>query len=236
MLNYAAMATKLELSPSVAIIICGVVIAGAIVFVNRFPGPATAAPQGDNYAQANVPAPTPSDHVYGSPEASVFLIEYSDFQCIYCARAYPTLKSLVDESGGTVALIHRHFPLENIHPEARNAAVASECVAAQLGNEGFWRFADIMFENGGSNQGAMSLQFFASAAGSLGINPVAYNTCVAARAADQLIDQHIGEAFTSGGSGTPYTVVYGNKSQVPVSGALPKAQFEAVIKALQARQ
>lgn len=232
------MPTSIKLTPPVAIIICGVIIAGAIVFVNRYPAVAGTAPAGaaDQYKQADVPAPTASDHVYGSRDAEVFLIEYSDFQCVFCARAYPTLKRLVDESAGTVALIHRHFPLESIHPQARNGAIASECVAAQFGTDGFWKYADLMFENNGANQQMMSPQFFSAVAGQLGINPIAYNTCVAGGAYDELIDQHAGEAYTAGGTGTPFTVVYGNGAAVPISGALPYEQFKSVITAVKARQ
>lgn len=231
------MPKKLELTPPVAILLCGVLIAGAIVYVNRFPASAApAAAEQGGYATVNVPAPAESDHVYGSRTASVFLIEYSDLQCIYCARAYPTLKSIVDSSQGTVALIHRHLPLQSIHPEAHNAAVASECVAEQLGESGFWAFVDQMFENSGANQAGMSPQFFASAAGRLGINPVAYNACVAQGSYDALIERQAGEALAAGAQGTPYTVVYSSGGQVGVSGAVPAEQFRAVIQAVGARQ
>lgn len=228
------MPKKIEITPPVAIIICGVIIAAAIVFVNRYPGPAAAAVPQENsgYAQANVPAPTTEDHVYGSRTASVFLIEYSDFQCPFCDRVNPTLKRLVDESNGEIAWVYRHFPLESIHPEARPAAIASECIAAQLGDSGFWTFLDEVF----ANQQAMGAGLYASVGNSLGVNPITYNTCVASGAYDELIDRHAGEAYASGGTGTPYTVVYGYGAQVPVSGALPYEQFKAVITALEARQ
>ncbi|MEK7068412.1 MAG: DsbA family protein [Patescibacteria group bacterium] len=233
------MLKKIELTPPVAIIICGVIIAAAIVFINRYPGPAAGAAadaEKGEYVKANVPAPTAEDHVYGSRQASVFLIEYSDFECPFCARIHPTLKRLVDESNGSVAWVYRHFPLTSIHNQARPAAVASECVAAQLGNDGFWSFANLMFENNGANQRAMSASFFASAAGQLGINPIAYNTCIASDAYNAAIDRQAGEAYASGGTGTPYTVVYGNGLQVPVSGALPYEQFKSVIQQVKTRQ
>lgn len=221
-----------------AIIACGVLIAGAIVYVNKYPA-AAVAPQpqpAGTYAQVSVPAPTDKDHVYGSRTAEVFLIEYSDFQCVYCARAYPTLKQLVDQSGGQVALIHRHLPLESIHPEARPAAIASECIAEQGGDQAFWAFADAMFANQGANQGSMGAGMYSSVVDQLGLNPVAYNTCVAAGTYGALVDQHAGEAMAAGASGTPFTVIFGNGAQVGVSGAVPAAQFKAVIDAVAGRQ
>lgn len=227
------MPKKLELTAPVAIIICGVIIAGAIIFVNHYPGPAAAAGQPNaGYAQASVPAPSSEDHLYGSRDAKIFLIEYSDFQCPFCERVNPTLKQLVDQSAGEIAWIYRHFPLESIHPEARPAAVASECIAAQAGNEGFWQFLDAVF----MNQGTMGAAQYAAIADALGLNPVAYNQCIASGQYDALVDRHAGEAAAAGGQGTPFTVVYGNGAQVPVSGAVPLAQWQAVINAVKARQ
>lgn len=230
---------KLELTAPVAIVVCGVIIAGAIVFVNRFPAvaaPTAQAPQGGTYANVDVSAPSDTDHRYGSANAPIVLIEYSDFQCPFCARVHTTLKQVVDESNGEVAWVYRHLPLESIHPQARPGAIASECVAVQLGNEGFWAFADAIFANQGQNQQSLSPQFFAAVAGELGINPIAYNTCVASGTYEEKIDAEASEATAAGGQGTPFTVVYGNGAQVAVSGAVPIAQFKSVINKIMARQ
>lgn len=86
-----------------------------------------------------------NDHVNGDRDAKVLLVEYSDFQCPFCQRFHPTTKQVLEQFGKDVALVYRHFPLDQIHPYARPAAVASECVAEIGGNDAFWKFADKAF-------------------------------------------------------------------------------------------
>jgi len=92
-------------------------------------------------------APSASDHIIGSPTAPVVLVEYSDFQCPYCKMIHPSLKQIVADSNGQIAWVYRDFPLYQIHPEAENSANAAECIAAQLGNDAFWKFGDSIFES-----------------------------------------------------------------------------------------
>src|SRR3989344_5863622 len=137
---------KFELTAPVAILLAGVIIAGAVVFTNgRAPATAAVANNQIPTTGTNVRAPSAQDHLVGSPDAPIVLIEYSDFQCPFCSRIDPTLKRIVAESNGQIAWVYRHLPLESLHPEARPAALASECIAEQLGNDGFWKFADRIF-------------------------------------------------------------------------------------------
>lgn len=224
-------AKKFELTPSVSIVIAGVIIAAAIVFTNT----QSAAQQNPNEAptvQTSVRAPQADDHRLGSEEAPIVLIEYSDLECYYCGQAYPTLKRLVEESNGQVAWIHRHFPLESIHPQARPAALASECVAEQLGSEGFWKFTDAMF----ADQSKMSSSYYRQVAQELGANIGLFDSCVATEKFASKVDAEAAEAIQNGGQGTPWTVIWSSKEQVAVSGALPHAAFSAVIKAFKDRQ
>ena len=227
------MIKKLEFSPSVSILLAGVLIAGAIIFVN-FSANAAATPAGDSTlpGNTNVPAPSADDHIIGSPTAPIVLIEYLDFQCVYCSLVHPTLKRLVEESNGQVAWVMRHLPLESIHPEARPSGLAAECIAEQLGNAGWWAFADDMM----ANQEGMGTARYLKLVASLGADTAKYLSCVSSGKYNQKIDEQLAEAQVAGAQGTPYTVVYGNGAQVPLSGALPYAQFTAVIKAVQARQ
>jgi protein-disulfide isomerase len=227
---------KFELSPSVSILIAGVIIAGAIVFVNRYPGaqPAAAAATGGTTASANVPAPSSSDHITGSPTAPIVIVEYSDFECPYCQLIYPELKDIVAKSGGQISWVMRNFPLYQIHPQALPAANAAECIAAQLGQTGWWQFADDDF----ANQANIGPAFFSAEAQKLGANMTQYNACVAASTYQSKIEGQIADAEAAGGNGTPFTVVVNTKTgkQYPISGALPEAQIEAVINQAQSSQ
>lgn len=224
-----------QLTSPVAILLSGVIIALAIVVTN-----AQTQAQGQAQPQVQAPtvqtavrAPSAADHVLGSLEsAKVVLIEYSDLECYYCGQAYPTLKRLVEESKGEVAWVHRHLPLESIHPQARPSALASECIAEQLGNDGFWKFADAMF----ADQSKMSPSYYKQVAVQLGANPGLFDSCVASDKYGARVDADAAEAIQNGGQGTPWTVLWSSKDQTAVSGALPYPNFAAVIKAFKDRQ
>ena len=215
---------KIELSPSISIIIAGIIIAAAIVFVNRYPAaqPAAAAGAAAPAASANVPAPTAADHSVGSITAPIVIIEYSDFECPYCSMIYPTLKQIVTQSNGQIAWVMRDFPLYQIHPQALPAANAAECIAAQLGNAGWWKFADAVF----ANQSSIGPAYYTQLAQQFGADMTQYNSCVAASTYQPKIESQIAEAETAGGNGTPFTVILNTKTgkQYPISGALPLAE------------
>ena len=86
------------------------------------------------------------DHVRGAPDALVTLVEYADFECLNCARAYPVLVSLLDQLRGTVRLVFRHYPLTWQHPGSALAARAAEAAARQ---GKFWAMHDELFRNAG---------------------------------------------------------------------------------------
>lgn len=223
---------KFEITPSVSILLAGVLIAAAIIFVNRFPmQPVTQG--GEPTQEINIPAVTENDHIIGSPNAPIVLVEYSDFQCPFCSRIHPDLKKIVDESNGEVAWVYRHYPLDSLHPEATPAAKASECIAKQLGNDAFWKFADAMF----ADQSKMGAAYYVALAGQLGANVQQFSACVQSDEFDDLLAKQSSDAQTSGASGTPFTVVMsGGKALGAIPGALPYAQIKAVIKAVQDRQ
>jgi protein-disulfide isomerase len=223
---------KFDVSPSLAILISGVLIAGAIIFVNLHPAPATVADAAQLPTSVNVPTASASDHIVGSPSAPIVLIEYSDFQCPYCQMVHPTLKRIVSESNGEVAWVMRNFPLTSIHPQAKPAALAAECVAELLGNDAWWKFADTLF----ANQKSLGESYYAQVAVQLGADPAKFSTCVSSEKYATKLDQQSLEAEQNGGSGTPYTVIVGGGLQVPISGALPYAQFMSVINQIKSRQ
>ncbi|MDB5224396.1 MAG: protein-disulfide isomerase [Candidatus Adlerbacteria bacterium] len=221
---------KFEITQPVAIIIAGVLIATAIIFTNTHAQNAetgAAVQQAGQNLPTNVAvvAPNKDDHIIGSPTAPIVLVEYSDFQCPYCSMVYPTIKNIVESSNGQIAWVMRNFPLYQIHPHAEEAANAAECIAEQKGNDGFWKFADAVF----NDQANIGPALYTKIATSLGANMTQYNSCTTSKKYQARIDAEAQDAMNNGGNGTPFTVVYGNGKQIPVSGALPAAQFNAVI-------
>jgi protein-disulfide isomerase len=83
------------------------------------------------------------DHSQGPADAPVTLVEYGDFECPYCGRAYPIVKALQRRLGDRLRFVFRNFPLTNVHPHAAHAAEAAEAAAAQ---GRYWEMHDRLFE------------------------------------------------------------------------------------------
>lgn len=88
---------------------------------------------------------TEKDHIRGNPNARITLVEYSDLQCPFCKRFHPTVQQALEEYGGQIRWVYKHYPIDQIHPQARPAGEAAECIGEQKGNEGFWQFVDAVF-------------------------------------------------------------------------------------------
>jgi protein-disulfide isomerase len=84
------------------------------------------------------------DHVRGSLDAPLVLVEYADFECPYCGAAYGELQVVQRELGDQLALVFRNFPLVQSHRHALQAAEAAEAAGAQ---DRFWPMHDLLFEH-----------------------------------------------------------------------------------------
>ncbi len=89
-----------------------------------------------------VPPITAEDHIIGSTDAPIVIIEYSDLECPFCKRFGGVMKQLVEESNGQVAWVYRHWV---VHQTALPKTAAAECVAKLKGNEAFWKYVDLVF-------------------------------------------------------------------------------------------
>jgi protein-disulfide isomerase len=83
------------------------------------------------------------DHVEGPAEAPVTLVEYGDFECPYCRKAFPIVKEIQRRMGRRLRFVFRNFPLTQIHEHAQHAAEVAEAAAAQ---GRFWQMHDRLFE------------------------------------------------------------------------------------------
>lgn len=176
-----------------------------------------------------VEKPSDKDRIRGSLNADVFLIEYSDFQCPYCQAFDPTAKQAVDEYGDKLAWVYRHFPLDTIHPWARPAANASECVFAQGGNDAFWKFADYVFSNQNTTLSDAGLKTAATKAGAKATD---FASCYAAKTYESIVDADYQSGLDAGVTGTPGNFIMNKKGEVwLVPGAVPYAQLKPVIDA-----
>jgi protein-disulfide isomerase len=90
------------------------------------------------------PPVNPRDHILGTDQALVTLVEFADFECPFCGRAHPIVKDVLARMDGDIRFVHRHFPLTQAHPHALSAALAAEAAGAQ---GQFWPMHDTLFEN-----------------------------------------------------------------------------------------
>src|SRR6058998_2258320 len=87
---------------------------------------------------------TASDHTIGPPESLVTVVEYGDFECPNCKQAAPAVKLLLNRFAGRIRFVYRHFPLEEVHPHALQAAETAESAGAQ---GKFWQMHDLLFDS-----------------------------------------------------------------------------------------
>jgi protein-disulfide isomerase len=85
----------------------------------------------------------PDDHAQGPATAAITLVEYGDFECPHCGRAYPIVHAVQRRLGDRLRFVFRHFPLTEIHPHAEHAAEAAEAAAVQ---GKFWEMHGRLFE------------------------------------------------------------------------------------------
>ncbi len=216
----------------IAIVIAGLLIAGAVVFSGGGSiasivtgNHAGSQPSGPPAQAGDFRMPDKTDHVRGNPDAPIAIVEFSDLECPFCAQIHPTLSRIVEENDD-VKWIYRHFPLSTIHSRALSAAIASECIARLGGNDAFWVFTDAAF-----SEGRLSAAWYQEQASSFGIATEAFAGCTDDKSIVADIQTDLDEATGTGGRGTPYVVVVTQGGGlIPFSGALRYAQVSAVIQ------
>jgi protein-disulfide isomerase len=95
-------------------------------------------------ARLAVPVSEDRDHIKEPRIAPVTLVEYGDYECPYCGKAYYVVKELEQRAGNLMRFVFRNFPLTTIHPHAERAAEAAEAAGAQ---GKFWEMHDLLYEN-----------------------------------------------------------------------------------------
>ena len=172
-----------------------------------------------------------NDPVLGDKNAKVSIVEFSDFQCPFCERAFSgavtDFKSSSYFSDGKVNLIFKQFPLTSIHPYAQKAAEASLCAQEQ---EKFWEYHDMLF----ANQQALDDASLKDYAQQLELDTAKFNNCLDNGEKEVEVKKETQQAVDSEGRGTPYFVIINNqnKKTQAVSGAVPFSEFESAINSL----
>lgn len=159
-----------------------------------------------------------SDHLRGNKKAPITIVEYSDFQCPYCAKFHETLNKVMKNYDGKVKWVYRHFPLTKLHPHAVAAAQASEC-ASEQGK--FWEYADELY----ANQASINKDYLKKAAEDIGLNTNKFNTCIDSGKYKDKVQADLKAGENYGVSGTPGSFLNGEE----LGGAAPYEKLKAKI-------
>lgn len=210
----------------IAIVVAGLLIAGAVIFSGGGSATSTAADNpATNQSSDDFRMPDETDHTRGNMGAKVAIIEFSDFECPFCAQLHPTLSRIVEENKD-VKWVYRHFPLSSIHSRANGAAIASECVAKLGGNDAFWSFADAVF----ANQRELGTPLYERLVTDAGVDNSSFKACLADKSIATLVSEDGDEAVQAGGRGTPFAVIVTASGKLmPFSGALPYEQLVGLV-------
>jgi protein-disulfide isomerase len=144
-------------------------------------------------------------------------VEFSDFQCPYCARANGVLKQVEQRYAGKVRVVFRHFPLPS-HKEAAKAAEAAGCAGAQ---GRFWEMHDKLF----ANQRAQAASDLKRYAAEIGLDGGPFDRCLDSGSYAKVVEEDVAEGRRHGVTGTPTFFVNGRL----LSGAAP---FEVLALAI----
>lgn len=160
----------------------------------------------------------------GPADAPITIVEFADFECPYCARAFGEIETLVNTTHkGQVRLIWKNYPL-NVHPWAEQAAVAAEC-ARQQNPAAFWSFARDLYRDQNEITPQNLRDHISSYAGSLGLDGKALDACMLGKDAEARVRQDIQDAQAVQINSTPTFVIDG----VPVVGLPSGNVFDYVI-------
>lgn len=236
-----------------AIIVAGLIIAGAILLKGNMAAPyALPSNNLNNAVAANLPPISKEDRVQGQTSAKVAVIEYADFQCPFCGAvsglepnssimqsmkqrdpSWTPFAQVVDQyvNSGKVVFVYRDFAF--LGPESNASAEAARCA----GDQGkFWEYHDYLYgHQNGENKGAFSNPNLKNFASILGLNTTAFNSCLDGGTHKQDVLNSTSGGRAGGVSGTPKGFILRNGKVVATidgaeSGVSVKAKIDAALQ------
>ena len=157
----------------------------------------------------------------GPEDALVTIIEYTDYECVFCQRYYQsTFRTLMSEYDGRIRYFVRHFPVPSIHPSALRAAIASSCAEAQ---GAFWAYHDLLFSDGAD----LTPDGLREYANQVGLEADGFDECIASQGPLTSIQEDLERGVDYGVRGTPAFFINGRV----IFGAQPLEAFRAAVDA-----
>jgi protein-disulfide isomerase len=225
----------------VAIVVAAALIAGAI-YLDGSRGPKApvnvqggidGAQNAQVTAEIEVAPVTEKDHIRGNPNAPIMIVEYSDYDCPFCKNFHETMNRIIEEYGasGKVAWVYRHFPLEQLHPNAPRISAAAYCVAEQGGTDAFWKFSDLVFE-GREINAATDMKKLPDFAAQSGVDKSKFELCFNSGKYAEQVKADVDAALKTGARGTPHSIVLVGDQQGAINGAQPYETVKQIVENL----
>jgi Na+/H+ antiporter NhaA len=164
------------------------------------------------------------DHIRGSDDALVTLVEYGDYQCPYCGQAEVVIRDLLDSFGDDLRYVWRHLPLNDVHERAQMAAEAAEAAAAQ---GEFWAMHDRLL----AHQDELQPPELVAHAEAIGLDVERFREALEQRDCAPRVGEDVASADLSGVAGTPTFFINGRRHQ----GAYDTASLTAAVRAARTR-
>jgi protein-disulfide isomerase len=142
------------------------------------------------------------DHAQGVIDAPVTLVEYGDYECPHCGRAYPIVKEVQRRLGSKLRFVFRNFPLNESHPHAQHAAEAAEGAGA---HGRFWQMHDTLFEH----QRALDDRHLIAYATAVGLDAATFERELRAHVHKARVREDFISGVRSGVNGTPTFFING---------------------------
>jgi len=164
----------------------------------------------DPLAESRAQIQTKDAPSLGDPKAAVTLVEYSDFECPVCRSLHDVLRGMLPNYAGKVRVVFKDFPIEQLHPWARTAAIAGRC-AYQQDPKAFWKMYDFIYDNQDVISAANAWTKMMDYAGQSGLDNVAFKTCMASPEAGEAVNASRANGQQLDVNSTPTVFVNGRR-------------------------
>lgn len=192
-----------------------------------FASPAPATPGG---SEARIRPVDATDFIKGNPNAPILIVEYSDYDCPFCKQFHETMNLLMDEYGvtGKVAWVYRQFPLTDIHPNSARISKNALCVGELGGNEAFWQFSDLIFQERNMNE-PTNITRLPEYAERVGVNREELIRCLESDHIRERLARDVQDAVNVGFQATPHSFVIVGNQIAAIEGAQPYSVVKSIV-------
>lgn len=174
-----------------------------------------------------------TEPVAGNPDARYHLIVYSDYECPFCKRFWPTVQTVIEEYGDRLAITLRDYPLPFHGRAAMREAIAAQCAFNLGGDKAFWAYSDMIYAKTASNgQGISGDEPLVEMAKAVSIEGAMFKKCLSkADRVRQGIEADMASGTDAGVRGTPTSVLIDTRTgrSAVVRGAQPLSAMTSAL-------